>query len=304
MAGIEHSPPAFFKRGPAPLALLFFYVALSTALIILDTKYHSLNTARELIHIVVLPFQQAAQSPAILWRNARSYWEATQQINEQNATFKTRQLKDSVHNLRLADLEIENQRLRQILGMSIRETSDGVVASILHAARDPFSKKIIVNRGTESDITPGLAVISENGVIGQITRTFPYSAEVTLITDKNQVIPVMIQRTGQRSVVFGQGNGFLELKYIPANADVMPGDLLVTSGIDGVFLGGLPVGRVEQIERETAYAFAQIICSPIVGSESHTEVLILRQRGNIQNNKTGINSKETSSKQGSVEPSR
>jgi rod shape-determining protein MreC len=278
MAGIDHAPPPFFKRGPAPLALLIFYCALSLALVVLDLKFHSLEILRQVAQTLVYPVQRLAQSPAVVLGSFSDYIISVKTIQAENESLHQRELEVAASNLRVASLEAENARLRQLLDLQEREKGRGIVATILYAARDPFSRKIVVDRGVENDITPGLPVISEQGVIGQVTRVFPFGSEVTLVTDKNQVVPVKILRTGQRSVVFGLGNGQLELRYLPSNVDVVEGDMLVTSGIDGVYLGGFPVARVERIERETAYAFARIICTPVTGAESHGEVVILRPR--------------------------
>jgi rod shape-determining protein MreC len=278
MAGMDHAPPPFFKRGPAPLALLVFYCTLSLALLVLDLKFHSLEILRQIAQTVVYPVQRLAQSPAGAVGGVSDYLISVRTLKAENESLHQRELEVAASNLRVASLEAENARLRQLLDLQDREKGRGVVATILYAARDPFSRKVIVDRGLENDVSPGLPVISEQGVIGQVTRVFPFGSEVTLVTDKNQVVPVKVLRTGQRSVVFGMGNGQLELRYLPSNVDVVEGDMLVTSGIDGVYLGGFPVARVERIERETAYAFARIICTPVTGAESHGEVVILRPR--------------------------
>lgn len=279
--GIDHAPPPFFKRGPAPLALLVFYCALSLALIALDLRFQSLEVLRQIAQTVVYPVQRLAQSPAAALDSLGQYFFSLNALQTENERLHQRELEMSASTLRVSALEAENARLRQLLDLQDREKGRGVVASILYAARDPFSRKIVVDRGVENDIVPGLPVISEQGVIGQVTRVFPFGSEITLITDKNQVVPVKVLRTGQRSVVFGLGNGQLELRYLPSNVDVVEGDVLVTSGIDGVYLSGFPVARVEQVERETAYAFARILCTPISGAENHGEVMILRQRAKL-----------------------
>jgi rod shape-determining protein MreC len=159
-----------------------------------------------------------------------------------------------------------------------REQAKGQVAQILYTARDPFSRKVIVDKGQQAGITAGQPAIDEAGVVGQVTRVFPFSAEITLITDKNQAVPVQIVRNGQRSVVFGVGDGQLELRYMPANADVKVGDLLVTSGLDGIYLQGFPVAKVVSIERDSAYSFARILCAPVAGVENFGEIMILDAR--------------------------
>ena len=121
-------------------------------------------------------------------------------------------------------------------------------------------------------------MIDEAGVVGQITRVFAFVSEITLITDKNQTVPVQVARNGLRSVVFGLGNGQLELRFMPANADVQNGDVLVTSGLDGVFLAGFPVAKVVRIERDASYSFARIYCVPIASVESFGQVMVLDPR--------------------------
>ena len=143
-----------------------------------------------------------------------------------------------------------------------------------------FSKKQYTNFITrynrrQDKIAAGQPVVDDAGVVGQVTRVFPYVSEVTLVTDKDQAIPVQNVRTGLRSVVFGLGNGQLELRFMPANADVQNGDLLVTSGLDGIFLSGFPVAKVVHIERDTSYSFARIYCAPLAGVENFSEVMVL-----------------------------
>ncbi|MDD2885139.1 MAG: rod shape-determining protein MreC [Dechloromonas sp.] len=278
MAGIDHAPPPFFKRGPAPLALLTFYLAISLALFVVDLRVRSLDLFRQSIALVVDPVQRVAQTPGSLVDHAVAYLEGLQAMREENSQLKRQQLDTAPNLLRLEHLVSENTRLRQLLAVKEREKVDGQVASILYTARDPFSRRIVVDKGQQSGLLAGQPAIDEAGVVGQVTRVFPFSAEVTLITDKDQAVPVQLVRTGQRSVVFGLGNGQLELRYIPANADVQEGDLLVTSGLDGIYLPGFPVARVLSIQRDNAYAFARILCAPLAGVENFGEVMVLNPR--------------------------
>jgi rod shape-determining protein MreC len=152
------------------------------------------------------------------------------------------------------------------------------VAEILYAARDPFTRRVIVDRGAQHGVEAGQAVIDEVGVIGQITRTYPLTSEVTLLTDKDQAIPIQVQRSGLRAVLAGAGAGAMELRFLATNADVQPGDILVTSGLDAVYLPGLPVAKVLKIDRDNSFAFARITCEPLAGVERHGQVLILGRR--------------------------
>ena len=278
MAGIDHAPPPFFKRGPAPLALLTFYIAVSLAIFVVDLRLQSLEILRQSLSLVIDPVQRVAQTPGSLVDHVGQYLQGFRALQLENNQLKHAALNTAPDLQRLAQLEAENERLRKLLSVKEREKASGQVSQILYTARDPFSRKIIVDKGQQAGITAGQPAIDETGVVGQVTRVFPFSAEITLITDKDQVVPVQVVRTGQRSVVFGLGNGQLELRYMPANADIQEGDLLVTSGLDGIYLPGFPVAKVINIERDSAYSFARIFCVPIAGVENFGEVMVLNPR--------------------------
>ena len=278
MAGTDHAPPPFFKRGPAPLALLTFYIAVSLAIFVFDLRFKSLELLRQSIALVVDPVQRVAQTPGSLVDYASHYLQGMHSLQQENDELKHAKLTTAPDLQRLAQLEAENERLRKLLSVTEREKANGQVSQILYTARDPFSRKVIVDKGQQSGVTAGQPAIDDAGVVGQVTRVFPFSAEITLITDKDQVVPVQIVRTGQRSVVFGLGNGQLELRYMPANADIQIGDMLVTSGLDGIYLPGFPVAKVVNVERDSAYSFARIFCVPIAGVENFGEVMVLSPR--------------------------
>ncbi|HQM86762.1 MAG TPA: rod shape-determining protein MreC, partial [Methylotenera sp.] len=157
---------------------------------------------------------------------------------------------------------------------ALAETS--VLGEVMYVGRDLFRKKNILNRGTQHQIIAGQAVVDATGVIGQVTRVFPYSSEVTLITDKALAIPVQIERNGLRAIAFGRGrDNTLDIPYLPANVDIKTGDKLVTSGIDGVYPAGLAVATVTKITATPDSAYARITCTPTGGIENHRHVLIV-----------------------------
>lgn len=275
---MEHQPPPFFKRGPAPLAQLSFYAMLSLALLFIDSRFQTLELLRQAVSLVTHPLQQAAHAPVEFLKSSADYFSSISRLEEENARLKRAQLANAGTILRTQQLEAENDRLRKLLDVRARQKISGRVAQIVYAARDPFSRRVIVDKGQQDKISAGQPVVDDAGVIGQVTRVFPFVSEITLITDKDQAVPVQILRTGQRSVVFGLGEGRLELRYLPANADVQSGDTLVTSGLDGIFPRGLPVARVTHIERDTSYTFARIYCVPLGGVENFGEVMVLDPR--------------------------
>lgn len=272
---MDHQPPPFFKRGPAPLAQLSFYAMLSLALLFFDSRFQALELLRQGVSLFTHPLQQAAHAPIDVLRNSADYFSSLSRLEDENTRLKRAQLENAETILRTQQLEIENERLRKLLDVRERQKVNGQVAQIVYAARDPFSRRVIVDKGLQDKITAGQPVVDDAGIVGQVTRVFPFVSEITLITDKDQAVPVQILRTGQRSVVYGLGNGQLELRYLPATTDVQNGDILVTSGLDGIFPRGLPVARVVHIERDTAYSFARIHCAPVAGVETFGEIMVL-----------------------------
>ena len=299
---MDYQPPPFFKRGPAPLALLSLYAALSVSLLVVDVRFHTLEILRQAVSMFTHPLQQVAQAPAQIVGNAGSYFSSVARLQDENAQMKRAQLDSATTLLRSGQLEVENQRLRRLLGVKERQRATGQVTQILYTTRDPFSRRIVVDKGQQDKIIAGQPVVDDAGIVGQVTRVFPFVSEVTLITDKDQAVPVQIVRNGLRSVVFGLGDGQLELRFMPANADVQNGDLLVTSGLDGIFLPGFPVAKVVHIERDTSYSFARIYCVPVAGVENFGEVMVLDPRTAIDlpaqlTSETAIDGGKTSDKQ-------
>lgn len=278
MSVVGHTPPPFFKRGPAPLARLTFFTALAITLLVADLRFHTLEWARLVLATVAWPMQRAAQMPVEGAQGAGQYFASLLQLQQENAVLRSRSLATANQLLRQEHLEQENRRLRALLDMKERQPVEGRVGEILYSARDPFSRRVIMDKGLQAGVAAGQAVIDDLGVIGQVTRVFPLTAEVTLLTDKDQAIPVQVQRNGLRAVAAGAGAGSIELRFLAANAEVQVGDILVTSGLDGIYLPGLPVAKVIHIDRDNSYAFARIHCEPIAGVERHGHVLVLGSR--------------------------
>ncbi|MDP1526961.1 MAG: rod shape-determining protein MreC [Rhodocyclaceae bacterium] len=275
---IGHSPPPFFKRGPAPLAQLTLFVSFALLLLVADLRYGTLEPTRLMIATLLWPVQKAVLLPVEGANDAGSYFANLTSLQQENAELRKRQLAQANLLLRQAHLDNENLRLRALLEMQEKLDVPARAADILYAARDPFSRRIVVDRGSAHEVELGQAVIDDLGVIGQVTRVFPLTSEVTLLTDKNQAIPVQVGRNGLRAILAGAGSGTMELKFLPANADVQPGDTLVTSGLDGIYLPGLPVARVTSIDRNNSFSFARIECVPLAGVERHGQVLVLGKR--------------------------
>lgn len=268
--------PAFFARGPSPLARLTFFTALSLALMATDTRLQYLANIRENLMTLLHPLQVIANAPVQLYRNTDEYFSTHHRLLAENASLKKQALMQDIALQRLNLLSLENANLRDLLAAKQSLTETSTLAEIMYVGRDSFTKKIIVNRGKNHNVVTGAAAVDAKGVVGQVTRTYPSSSEITLITDKSLAIPVQIERNGLRAIAFGRGrDNTLDLPYLPANVDIKQGDKLVTSGIDGVYPAGLAVATVTEKKSTPDSPFAQIICMPAGGIENNRQVLLV-----------------------------
>lgn len=267
--------PRFFRQGPSLLTRLIFFVVLSLALMAIDTRFKYLAEIRQAFSTAIYPLQKLANAPSAVYSGISEFF-LSHNLIEENEHLKQQRLADSGQLQRLQALEAENAQLRKLLQTAQRIEGQVVMAEILHVPRDPFNRKVVLDKGSQGGIQPGQVVVDDAGVVGQITRIYPWMSEVTLITDKDHSVPVQVVRNGLRSVVSGTGkDGALELRYVAVNTDIQEGDLLATSGIDGVYPPGLPVAVVSRIERNPTYVFARVTCTPAAGVGHNRQLLIL-----------------------------
>jgi rod shape-determining protein MreC len=220
--------------------------------------------------------QRLAGAPRALLDKIGEFFVTEAALRAENTKLNAQSLQDALLLRKHAALAAENAHLRDLLAARQRFPESTIFAEVLYAGRDLFTRKVVIDKGQQQGVKAGQPVIDQIGIIGQVTRTYPWLAEITLITDKEQAVPVQNLRNGLRAVIGGTGNdGQLELKFIPLNADFQNGDQLVTSGIDGVYPPGLPVAEVSNVERNAAYLFARITCKPQAGVASHSQVLVL-----------------------------
>ncbi|APR03021.1 rod shape-determining protein MreC [Thauera chlorobenzoica] len=253
---------------------LFLFVAVCLVLLVADLRFRYLDVMRNALSVITYPLQMAAATPADVVRNAARYFGTLIDVQLENAELRRHQLGAGERLLRFEQLEQENTRLRELLQMSQRVGVKSIAAEILYNAPDPFARKVILDRGAQQGVEAGLAVVDAQGVIGQVSRVHPIQSEVTLLTDREQAIPVSVVRNGVRGVLYGNGRGTLEMRHALADVDLQPGDQLVTSGLDGVFVPGLPVATVLSVDRD-ADAFARIECAPLAAIERSVHVLVI-----------------------------
>ena len=276
---MEQIAPPLFKQGPSALAKLFFFAILALTLLVADTRFEALRYARGVLGTALYPVQRGVLAPTEWLGGLGRYLESLDRVERDNQRLEREKTELAQTALRAASLESENAHLRSLAGLREGLRARSVAAEILYDARDPFSRKVIIDRGTSDGVDRGQPVIDESGVVGQVTRVFQMSAEITLLTDREQAIPVQNLRTGVRGIAYGGGSGgstgLIDLRFMPSNVDVKQDDLLVTSGLDGVFPQGLPVARVLGVERNAAFQFAKILCAPLGGTERNRHVLVL-----------------------------
>ncbi len=274
---MEHTPPPFFSRGPAPVVRLALFASLSLALLVLDARFRYTENLRSVLALAVYPLQLLASLPGEIGERVGGYFSSQAQLREENVELRAKLLGASKDAQRFQSARAEADELRRLIGASQHLQLQAIPAEILYNSRDPYARKVVIDKGATHGLLAGSPVIDELGVIGQVTRVHTLASEVTLLTDKDQAIPVQVVRNGLRAIAFGAGSsGMLELRFMAANAEIQNGDKLVTSGIDGTYPPGLPVATVARVERDAAYAFARIVCQPAAGIDTGRYVLVLR----------------------------
>jgi len=282
---MEYSPPPLFKQGPSALARLIFFVVLAIALLVADVRFNTLEIVRGILGAGLYPLQRAALVPRDIFMGAADLAVTSATLRSENRKLADKNLELSVKAGDAAQLNIENAHLRALLNLQSRATTQTTPAEIQYDTRDPFTQKVVIGKGSQQNIQDGAPVVDEEGVIGQVTRVFPLQSEVTLLTDKDQAVPVQIVRTGLRSVIYGTPKGdTLDLRFVPISADVQVGDQLVTSGLDGVYPPGLAVAKVLRVDKQADTAFARVVCVPVAAVRGARELLVLHYNVNVPPN--------------------
>ena len=287
LESLDRSPPPFFRVGFAPLTKLIFFSALSLLLVFGDKQLQFTKPLRAGLSTLILPMQWLVLQPGEALSAMGTYFQNLDQAQTNLKAAELKVLQQSVRSQQVEQLQIENQNLRQLMGLQSSMAVASQTAEVLFDVPDPYNQRIVIDRGQLKNVALGSPVIDAGGVVGQVTRVYPLTSEVTLLTDKDQSIPVLNSRTGARNITSGDvlaGLPMIELKFVPASADVKEGDLLTTSGIDGVYPAGLQVARISHIERRVDISFARIHASPLAELKGR-HVLILQPSASSALNK-------------------
>jgi rod shape-determining protein MreC len=276
---LDRDPPPFFRQGLSALSKLAVFSALAVFLMVADTRFQVMQPVRVALGTLLYPMQWLVMRPVLLAEFGGEYLASLRAVHTAQAdAAKSRSLQSQRAN-QVEQLLLENERLRMLLALRPRLQSDSAAAQVIYDAADPYTRKVVIDKGLADKVALGSPVVDESGVLGQVTRVYPLVSEVTLITDRDHAIPVLNTRTGARGVAFGDTSTHadaMELRYMAANADVAVGDLLTTSGVDGVYPPGLPVAKIENVERRVDTVFARVYLQPVALVSGATHVMVLQ----------------------------
>lgn len=274
-----HDPPPFFHRGPSPLARLTFFCLVAIAIMIADHRFGALEAVRLSLSVMVYPLQQAAAAPGAMLGRLSDYFTSQDRLLKENQELKAKLLAYASDAQRAQLLATEQEHLAAMSPGRSRYAADGVLAEVLSHGRNPFTRKLVLDKGLAQGVQSGMPVIDADGVVGQVTAVGTFTCEATLLTEKDQSVPVMLTRNGLRAIAVGSGkDGSIDVPFMPVSADIQNGDLFVSSGIDGTYPAGLVVARVTAVERNAAYVFAKITAKPAAGVQNHRYVRILTSK--------------------------
>ncbi|MBJ7264951.1 MAG: rod shape-determining protein MreC [Burkholderiaceae bacterium] len=269
--------PRLFRHGPSAEVRLFVLGVLALALVITDANVRVLEPVRQGLAVVLYPFQRIVLAPRDGVQTVYGWMNAAQLIRSENEALQRQRIELSQVASHAAQLSAENAQLRRLLGVTGTTSQPAVVVEVLYEPPGSYNQRLVFNKGSAAGIAPGMPVIDEGGVVGQILRVTPMTAEAALVTDKEVSIPVQNVRNGLRLIVFGgESNANMEVRYLAADADIREGDTIVTSGVGGLFPAGLPVAQVLSVERDTASGFARAIVEPLAHPERYRHFLVLQ----------------------------
>jgi rod shape-determining protein MreC len=271
-------PPPFFHRGPSPLARLTFFALIAIATMIADHRFQALEAVRLSLSVLAQPAQHLAAVPGEMVSRVTEYFFNQDRLLRENQDLRVRLLEQAAAAQQAKLLMSEQAHLLTMAPGKSRYAAEGMLAEVLYSARNPFTRKVVIDKGLTNGLRSGMPVIDGSGVVGQVTSVGTFTSEVTLVTEKGQSVPVMLVRNGLRAVVSGSGkDGSLEVPFMPVSADIQNGDLFVTSGIDGTYPAGLVVATVTSVEKNAAFVFARIVAKPAAGVDNHRYVMVLPQ---------------------------
>ena len=270
--GARYAPPRVSTLGLRALVL----IALSIGLMVADHRQQGLALIRSGLSAAAWPLQMLVHSPVAAWDWLSASTRTRHELLAENDALRNTARENDLRLLRLEAIEQENQRLRALVNAAPRDAEHVQAATVLRVDLDRLRHRVLIDRGSRDGVTRGQPVIDAHGVFGQTINVGPLAAEVILLSDPTHAVPVQVERNGLRTIAVGTGDsGRLTLPYLPRNADVQLDDLLVSSGLGGVFPTGLPVARIVEVRRDPSQPLAIVSAAPVAALDRDREVLLL-----------------------------
>ena len=274
----RHVPLRLFRRGPSAEVRLAVAVLAALALLLLDAYWKPITPLRQVLSMFIYPFQRAVMLPRDLITTGNDWFDTAARVKSENEAMQRQRIELAQLATHSAQLAAENAQLRRLMGVFDKLVAQpAVVVEVLYEPSNAFNRRLVFNKGSLAGIAPGMPVIDEGGIVGQVVRVTPMTSEAAVLTDEVVSIPVQLLRNGLRLIAFGSSvPGKVDVRYFAADADIREGDVMVTSGVGGVFPPGLPVARIEKVERDSASGFARAIGQPLSHPERYRHFLVLR----------------------------
>jgi len=264
-----------FARGLGPTARLLIWLLIGVSCVVVDSRYHALDGLRIGFSLLLRPVREVLNAPGEVASELGGFFTRHRLLQKERDALLAERTRLLAGMNEARELARENAELRALMQLQARPGQQVVHAALLYQGHDWFAQRITVDQGASSGVRSGLPVVDASGLVGQVSRVYPQSSEVTQVSSPEQLTPVFVERTGQRGLAAGIGQGRLELRYMPAQTDIRPGDRLLTSGIDRVYPAGIPVGQVSRVSRSQASPYLRVECLPLAGIDRSRAVLVL-----------------------------
>jgi rod shape-determining protein MreC len=264
-----------YTRRLGPTARLLIWLLIGLGFAVLDSRYHALDGLRSGFSLLLQPVRAMLRAPPDVAAELGGFFTRHRLLQKERDTLLADRARLMVDVSAARELRRENAELRALLKLQTRPGQQVVHAAQLYRGHDWFAQRITLDQGGGAGLRSGLPVVDAAGLVGQVTRVYPRSSEVTLVSSREQLTPVFVERTGQRGLAAGSGQNQMELRYMPAQTDIRPGDRLLTSGIDRVYPAGMPVARVSRVSRSQSSPYLRVECLPLAGLDRSRAVLVL-----------------------------
>ncbi len=264
-----------FTRGLGPTARLLIWLLAGLACVALDTRYHALDGLRSGFSLLLQPAREFLRAPVDVATELGGFFTRHRLLQKERDALLAERAELAIRLNTANELARENAELRSLIELQTRPGHQTVHAALLYQGHNWFAQRITLDQGAGAGLRSGLPVLDAAGLVGQLTRVFPGSSEVTLVSSPEQLTPVFIERTGQRGLAAGSGRGRMELRFMPTQTDLREGDRLLTSGIDRVYPAGIPVARVTRVSRSQSSPYLRVDCEPLAGLDRSRAVLVM-----------------------------